>query len=131
MTLHDLADEAGQHLLLLLSIVVAALTVRRYLRDQASHRKDLLIAQHEQTLLLKRIDKELHPNGGASLADRVERIESSVDAHHADADKFFRDNEEAHGAIHRRIDGVYELLGGSTGPRIIAERHRSEREDKP
>lgn len=46
------------------------------------------------------ITHELKPNGGTSLADRIERIEGKLDDHLADAEAHFR---EQHGR-QRRYD---------------------------
>jgi hypothetical protein len=63
------------------------------------------------------------------LAKVVADTEASVLDHHAKADRWFEDNNTAHADIHRRIDGLFELLAGrgSTQPRKIAEWHATQR----
>lgn len=129
--MHEFLEQGGQHLLLLLTIVGAALGIWKWMRAEKARRERLLIAAHEQTALLRRIDRELHPkngdNGGPTVLDvlsgGIERNSRSIATMHAD-------NERAHFDIHRRIDGLFEALGVTNGVRRnMADRHKTERRD--
>jgi hypothetical protein len=91
--------------------------------------------------------KELHPNGGGSLRDQIDATrvmsesngqaladlrtdtESAIAKITTATDAICHDNTESHQAIHRRIDGVFELLAGrgATLPRKLAEQHATQR----
>jgi hypothetical protein len=91
--------------------------------------------------------KELRPNHGGSLRDQIDATrvmsdsngqaladlrtdtEAAIAQITTTTDAICHANSEAHQAIHRRIDGVFELLAGrgSSMPRKLAEQHATQR----
>lgn len=93
-----------------------------------------LIAREDDRRLLKRIDRELHTNGGSSAVDRIENgVRRNADAIHrlsGALSEMERRNEEAHNHLTRRIDGIHQMIVGNTSPtQSMQERHHKSRED--
>lgn len=88
-------------------------------------RDEAIAARTRQEDGIARVLKHMD-NGGSMLVEKVDKGNAMITQHIADADGWFKSNDEAHKEIHRRIDGLVEaILGGSaTAPRKAAERHR-------
>jgi hypothetical protein len=140
-------EEDAEHFLLFLGLVTAVFGVITWLRNEKK-RRDMLqeaafqakTTQAEHTNLLKRIDKELHPNNGSTVVDKLVRIEKALIDHVKEADRAFEEAREAREEIrvaqehadeqlHRRIDGVFELMAGKShlDRQRIADRHQASR----
>lgn len=94
--------------------------------------------------------KELRPDHGGSLRDQIDATrvmsesngqaladlrtdtETAIAKISQTTDAICHTNSEAHQAIHRRIDGLFELLAGrgQTEPRRTADRHTARRTDE-
>lgn len=131
MDWHEFLEQGGQHTLLTLSIILTSFGIAAYLRKEKQRRLDLLIAQQEQTRLLKRIDRELHPkNGDNGGPTAVDVLSQSIKANSDAIARLHEDNERAHQDIHRRIDGFFEAIGIGNNQKKIAGRHHQSREDE-
>ena len=134
--MHELLEQAGQHLLLLLSIIGAAVALWKSYRTARERHVLLMLEQKAQIDLLKKIEHELHPdgNGGTSMFDVLadtRRVATAnrglIEEHIAAADRAFAANEAAHREIDRRI---WEMHSNVTPqPQKMAERHKAMRED--
>jgi type IV secretory pathway TraG/TraD family ATPase VirD4 len=125
------AWENFERVLLVFGAVGTMVALIKLLLDARSAALKAAIQASSQTELLLRINKELHPNGGASLADRVSRIEQSLTDHRQQATDYFEANAADHETLHRRIDGLYEQAtrNALAAARRTSDRHHSARED--
>ena len=112
-----------EQLAIFLGIVGSALGIRKGVRAWRAESIAAIEARAEQQRTIDTIAAEFKPRNGRTLAKMVADIDRSVTDHHTRADKWFADNDTAHADIHRRIDGLFEILAGrgSTQPRKIAE----------
>jgi hypothetical protein len=130
-------------ILTVLGILVAYFKLKNQHKETILSREKSVIASNDQKELLEEIAKEFKPNHGSSLVDRVNSIGTSVDSHISAAEVWFAENDKAHEEIkklhadscidiNRRVDGIYEIILGSsaTTPRKTAARHLN-REEPP
>jgi hypothetical protein len=127
--------ENVEHIAILLGVMATVLGLVKGLTGWRRARDEAIVARAKQQEKLDTIAAEFTPRNGRTLATVVADTEKSVHAHHEKADKWFTDNDEAHKDIHRRIDGLFEVLmaRGQTDPRRLADRHaqRSSAQSEP
>lgn len=119
-----------EHLALLLAIIGSGLGIRKGVKAWRAESIAAIEARAEQQHTIDQIAAEFKPRNGKTLAEVVANIDTSVKDHHAKADKWLTENNEAHKEIHRRIDGLFQLEAGrgSNQPRKIAEWHKAKAE---
>lgn len=102
-------------------------------------RDEAIAARARQEDALERVLSQFKNNGGSSLVDKVDRgnaqigdVSAILAAHVAAADDWFEKNTADHTDIHRRIDGLFELIAGrgQTEPRRMSDRHAARRTDE-
>jgi ABC-type nickel/cobalt efflux system permease component RcnA len=120
--------EDVEHFFILISGLATAFGLFLAVRGWRRARDEAIAARVRQEDAIKEIAAEFKPRNGRTLAQTVVDTERSVNEHHRKADKWFEDNNTAHADIHRRIDGLYEVLGTSTAPRKTAARHLNREE---
>lgn len=130
--MHEILEQGGQHLLLLLSIIVAFIGIRKWMRAEMERRDALLVESANQTALLKRIDRELHPeNGDRGGPTALDVLNAGIERNTRAIAEMHADNTNAHEEIHRRIDGFFEAIGIQNGQwRNMVDRHKAEREER-
>lgn len=136
----DHFGEGLQYASLILGIVLAIFGIWKLVKTWQKARDEAIVARSDQQKMLEQITKEFHPNGGSSMVDRQKRIEAAVntqaesqerveqtlDTHTKEAASWFAANDQAHEQIHRRIDGIFELMAGShaNDPRKLKAKHK-------
>lgn len=120
-----------EHTAWLFGVIVALYTLWKGFSVWRQKRLDRQIQRSKNADRLEAIYTELHPNGGSSIADKINRIESSVSDNKAKIDKAAAENVAEHSELHRRIDGIFTLLVGNDAaePRRIAGKHHNRSRD--
>lgn len=121
--------ESVEHFGILLALVATTFGLFRGIRAWRAERAQALQARVRHEQQLEEVLAEFRPRNGRTLAEVVAAIDLSVADHHAKADRWFAQNEEDHKVLHRRIDGLFEMLGGTNGKRRQADRHHEVREE--
>lgn len=81
--------------------------------------------------LLLRMQAELHPNHGSSLRDQVDATRQLGEATAQTVARFTASNESEHKDLHRRVDGLFVMLGRPDQSTRVAQRHHTHRGDAP
>jgi hypothetical protein len=120
-----------EHLAIILGVIATAFGLLKGLRGWRGARDEAIAARARQEDGIARVLAHMD-NGGAMLVDKVDKGNKMLADHMCAADQWFKANDSDHKDIHRRIDGVFELLAGSgaTQPRKAAERHRAVRNNE-
>lgn len=72
---------------------------------------------------------ELKPNHGSSLRDQIDAVRSLSESTAQSLVTLRDQNDHAHADLHRRIDGLFTMLGRAGDAARTAERHHANRED--
>lgn len=116
-----------EHTAWLIGVVTFVVASVKGIRGWRKARDEAIAARTRQEDALAKVLAQFENNGGSSLLDKVEEGNRVLTSHVEFADGWFKANDEAHAVIHRRIDGVFELLAGGTAttPRKTAARHQN------
>jgi predicted nuclease with TOPRIM domain len=108
-------------------LALSCLGVWKALRELRRASEERRRACERDNELLHAINKELHPNGGSSLRDRVETTAANLSHLTAQLNLLVGD----HDRLHKRIDGLFELIAGpnTSSARRTAGQHRRDRDD--
>ena len=121
--------ESVEHAAILIGVVATVFGLTRAVRAWRAERRSANIARVLQEDLLRRVLDQFREDSGSSLLDRVVELTRQVQEHHAASDRRVAEHGIAHDEIQRRIDGLFELLGGNNAPRRIATTHHARKED--
>jgi hypothetical protein len=123
-----------EHTAWLIGVITFVVGTVKGIRGWRKARDEAIAARTRHEDMLARIMHEFENNNGGSLLDKVEEgnrqtkaVNDTLATHVETADTWFQSNDDAHAVIHRRIDGLFELIAGSgaTTPRKTAARHQN------
>lgn len=121
-----------EHAAVVLGILLTLLGIAKGVSAWREQRDEAIAARAVQQAALTKVLRQFENNGGSSLLDKVEdgnrkteEVGRLLSEHVTTAEAYWSENNRAMEAIHRRIDGMFEINLGSNAnaPRKAADRH--------